>query len=307
MHSYAWRLLAPWFQGRGRTDRGSGRSRRFCLLVRTSTDRRLPRRPRPSRGANSASALYDGLTVCRTACSFDRVKHASTWPLGQRRADNPHARPRPVQGHQRHSRPRSRRRRAAGVAGGVEVTRKGDSIARLERRVLHLAAASIEKGRRHGRLAGVELSRGTDHRPGPALRVRRQHRPCAFPRDGAARNSCCSTPTSPCTTRRLPRRVRHLRAPCRFAHSDRLALIGELRGALEREELVLYYQPATDLSTGSIMAVGPCSLASSSNGTHHARRVHPLVQETGLIKPLTHYVARPALRQCRCWMDSVVR
>jgi EAL domain-containing protein (putative c-di-GMP-specific phosphodiesterase class I) len=86
---------------------------------------------------------------------------------------------------------------------------------------------------------------------------------------------------------------------------DRLALIGELRGALEREELVLYYQPQLTLSTGSIMAVEALvRWRHPQRGLITPDEFIPLVQETGLIKPLTHYVLDRALRQCRCWMDS---
>ena len=56
---------------------------------------------------------------------------------------------------------------------------------------------------------------------------------------------------------------------------ERLALLGELRGALERNELVLYYQPQLNLSTGSIESRrGADSLATPSPGSNPARRVH---------------------------------
>jgi len=85
---------------------------------------------------------------------------------------------------------------------------------------------------------------------------------------------------------------------------DRLALIGELRGALERGELVLYYQPQLALSTGSIVAVEALlRWQHPQRGLIMPDEFIPLVQETGLIKPLTHYVLDAALRQCRSWMD----
>jgi len=73
---------------------------------------------------------------------------------------------------------------------------------------------------------------------------------------------------------------------------DRLALIGELRGALEREELVLYYQPQLTLSTGSIMAVEALvRWRHPQRGLITPDEFIPLVQETGLIKPLTHPIS----------------
>jgi EAL domain-containing protein (putative c-di-GMP-specific phosphodiesterase class I) len=86
---------------------------------------------------------------------------------------------------------------------------------------------------------------------------------------------------------------------------DRLALIGELRGALEREEIVLYYQPQMTLSTGGIMAVEALiRWQHPQRGLIPPDEFIPFVQETGLIKPLTHYVLDRALRQCRAWMDQ---
>ena len=86
---------------------------------------------------------------------------------------------------------------------------------------------------------------------------------------------------------------------------DRLALIGELRGALEREELVLYYQPQLTLSSGRVLAVEALvRWQHPQRGLIPPDEFIPLVQETGLIKPLTHYVLDRALRQCRTWMDS---
>jgi diguanylate cyclase (GGDEF)-like protein len=87
---------------------------------------------------------------------------------------------------------------------------------------------------------------------------------------------------------------------------DRLALAGELRGALDRGELVLHYQPQLSLSEGGGVVAAEALLR-----WQHPRRglippddFIPTVQETSLIKPLTHYVLDRALRQCRAWMDQ---
>ncbi len=85
---------------------------------------------------------------------------------------------------------------------------------------------------------------------------------------------------------------------------ERLALIGELRGALERGELVLYYQPQLALSTGNTVAVEALlRWQHPARGLIPPDEFIPLVQHTGLIKPLSHYVLDMALRQCRSWMD----
>jgi diguanylate cyclase (GGDEF)-like protein len=86
-------------------------------------------------------------------------------------------------------------------------------------------------------------------------------------------------------------------------HSPRrLALMGELRRAIESDQLVLHYQPKLDLKTGR--ATGVEALV---------RWQHPqygfippdefirLVERTELIKLLTHWVLSSAVRQCRAW------
>jgi predicted signal transduction protein with EAL and GGDEF domain len=86
---------------------------------------------------------------------------------------------------------------------------------------------------------------------------------------------------------------------------DRLALIGEMRGALDRGELVLHYQPQLALPTGSIVAAEALlRWQHPDRGLIMPDEFIPLVQQTRLIKPLTLYVLDAALRQCRSWMDT---
>ena len=84
--------------------------------------------------------------------------------------------------------------------------------------------------------------------------------------------------------------------------AERLALAGELRRAIEREELVVHYQPKADLETGRIVGVEVL-----------VRWIHPergfippdafigIAERTGLIKPLSRYVLRSAIDQCAAW------
>ncbi len=75
-----------------------------------------------------------------------------------------------------------------------------------------------------------------------------------------------------------------------------LALIGELRGALDRGEIVLYYQPVLALSTGEVTKV-----EALVRWLHPDRSIVPpdefipLVEETGLMQSLTHRVLELAL------------
>ena len=85
----------------------------------------------------------------------------------------------------------------------------------------------------------------------------------------------------------------------------RLALAAELRGAIEREELTVYYQPKVDLKSGAV--IGAEALV---RWTHPERGFMPpdefiqVAEHTGLIRPLTTMVLRSALRQCRMWADE---
>ena len=86
---------------------------------------------------------------------------------------------------------------------------------------------------------------------------------------------------------------------------DRLSMISELRSAIENDELLLHYQPKVSLRTGR------CDRVEALVRWQHPLRglippddFIPLAEQTGLIKPLTHWVIHEALRQCRAWQDS---
>jgi diguanylate cyclase (GGDEF)-like protein len=93
----------------------------------------------------------------------------------------------------------------------------------------------------------------------------------------------------------------------------RLALIGELRRALERDELVLHYQPKVALQAGPGrdkpvgVVTGVEALVRWQHPVEdllHADEFLPMAERTGLIVPLTAVVMRLALSQCRAWLDA---
>lgn len=86
--------------------------------------------------------------------------------------------------------------------------------------------------------------------------------------------------------------------------SESLRTESELRRALERHELCVYYQPLIELATGKI--VGFEALVR----WEHPRRglllpaeFLPVAEESGLIVPLGNWVFREACRQMRAWQE----
>jgi diguanylate cyclase (GGDEF)-like protein len=85
----------------------------------------------------------------------------------------------------------------------------------------------------------------------------------------------------------------------------RLALAGDLRRALEQEELTVYFQPKAELATGRIVGVEALVRWSHpERGFIPPDEFIPIAERTGLVKPLTRYVLRAAVAQCRAWADE---
>ncbi len=85
----------------------------------------------------------------------------------------------------------------------------------------------------------------------------------------------------------------------------RLTLMGELRHAIESDELVLYYQPKAKIKTGEIAEVE--ALVRWQHPQHDLMppdEFIPLAERTGLIKPLTIWVLNHALRQHSIWKEQ---
>ncbi len=89
-------------------------------------------------------------------------------------------------------------------------------------------------------------------------------------------------------------------------HSVRnLSMSGELRQAMDADELALFYQPQIDVATGRL--TGAEALLRWDHPRHGM--VSPdefvsLAEQTGLIRPLTRWVIGKALKQLSLWQES---
>ena len=84
------------------------------------------------------------------------------------------------------------------------------------------------------------------------------------------------------------------------ASPRRLALVGELRRALEQGDLQMDYQPKVVLSEGEVVGVEALvRWPHPELGMSSADDCVPLAEQTGLMRPLTAVVLRVALAQCR--------
>jgi diguanylate cyclase (GGDEF)-like protein/PAS domain S-box-containing protein len=86
------------------------------------------------------------------------------------------------------------------------------------------------------------------------------------------------------------------------ARPDRLALLGELRHAIERDELLLHYQPKLDLRDGALVGVEALvRWQHPQRGFLAPGEFIDLAEQTGVIHPLSRWVLEAALRQHQAW------
>jgi len=85
----------------------------------------------------------------------------------------------------------------------------------------------------------------------------------------------------------------------------RLALMSELRYAIDYGQLVLHYQPEVDLARGTFSRLEALVRWSHpQHGLLPPDEFIPLAERTGLIGPLTSWVLNEAIRQCKSWQDD---
>jgi diguanylate cyclase (GGDEF)-like protein/PAS domain S-box-containing protein len=86
---------------------------------------------------------------------------------------------------------------------------------------------------------------------------------------------------------------------------EHLALLGELRRAVEADELTLHYQPKVDLRHRTVVGVEALLRWShAKRGMVPPGMFIPLAERTGLVRPLTQWVLNRATREARAWQKA---
>jgi predicted signal transduction protein with EAL and GGDEF domain/DNA-binding response OmpR family regulator len=85
---------------------------------------------------------------------------------------------------------------------------------------------------------------------------------------------------------------------------EKLELESALHKAIERNELVLHYQPKIDVRAAKMVGAEALMRWERGGSLVPPGEFIPLAEETGLIIPLSEWAIREAARQARVWQDS---
>jgi diguanylate cyclase (GGDEF)-like protein len=85
----------------------------------------------------------------------------------------------------------------------------------------------------------------------------------------------------------------------------RLAMVSELRRAIDQDELSLYFQPKVSLRDGTVTcAEALVRWTHPRHGLLGPDQFVPIAEQTGLVRPLARWVLEAALRQCNRWRQE---
>jgi diguanylate cyclase (GGDEF)-like protein len=108
-----------------------------------------------------------------------------------------------------------------------------------------------------------------------------------------------------CAKRKGPGMHAFFDAAMNDAALHRFTLEAKLRGALERGEFTLHYQPQFDVSTGAVAGMEALLRWTNDDlGAVTPAEFIPVAEETGLILPIGEWVLRTACGQAKAWLDE---
>jgi diguanylate cyclase (GGDEF)-like protein len=128
-----------------------------------------------------------------------------------------------------------------------------------------------------------------------------------FPRDGADAETLLRNADLAMyfAKRKCPGTFAFFDGPMNAAALQRVTIESWLRGALERNELSLEYQPQFDVRTGGISGMEALlRWTSDALGSVPPTEFIPVADETGLILTIGEWVLRNACRQAKAWHDE---
>lgn len=186
------------------------------------------------------------------------------------------------------------------------LVRKADTVARLGGDEFVIVLPELMKGADASLVAGKVLSALT--RPfeieGQALHVGASIGISLYPQDGSDEGTLLKNVDLAMYRAKFEGRNKfHFYTEELNVHSrERLALESDLRGALERGELLLHYQPQVDLHSGEIVGVEALMRWQHPvRGLLAPAQFISIAEESGLIIPIGAWVIKTACAQQRAW------
>ncbi|HNN57880.1 MAG TPA: EAL domain-containing protein [Leptospiraceae bacterium] len=187
----------------------------------------------------------------------------------------------------------------------LEVLEPGDLLARMGGDEFGLLLENADAGRIAQRLlhslnAPVHLKSGDQIDVGASVGISQ------FPHDGNSveqliQNADAALYDAKASGRRT---FRFYTSTLTARAKARLSLETKLRRALERNEILLHYQPQVDIRTGKIVGVEALARWPDGDQMIPPDQFVPVAEESGLILPLGQSLFRKACMQARQWNDA---
>ncbi len=200
-----------------------------------------------------------------------------------------------------------------GVAGDLKaVVREGDTVARVGGDEFTVLLAAIESQADAAEVADrildvLRVSRLVD---GQEFAITTSIGMTIYPQDGGDTDTLLrNADTAMYRAKDRGRNNVQLYTPAMNAGVlQRLSLENDLRHALERGELRVYYQPIAETTSGRVVATEALvRWQHPERGIIEPDDFIPFAEETGLIVPIGEWVLRESMRQNQAWRDAGYR